>query len=113
MELSITAARSARLNQIVQVIFAQLLTVNKLTASVISLDFGRAGGGADQHEVVVHHRKSLDGKAFCDDFFLGDLVVNEQHVGVAPATHVDGLAGADRHHFHIDSGGLFVFLFMH
>ena len=36
----------------------------------------------------------LSGKTVGHEFFLGHLVVHEQHVGIAAAAHVDGLAGA-------------------
>ena len=72
---------------------------------VLALDLRRVSGRANQHEVVVHDRVALERIAFGHHFFFSRLVVNEQHIGVAPAAHVDGLAGADRHHFHVDAGG--------
>ena len=73
--------------------------------NVFAFGFGRVGGGANQHKVVVHDRKALDGKAFSDDFFLGHLVVHKQHVGVAAPAHVYRLAGADRHHLDLYARG--------
>lgn len=38
-------------------------------------------------------------------FFFGHLVVDEEHVGIAPARHVQRLAGAHGHHFDVNAAG--------
>ena len=73
---------------------------------VLALDPGRIGGRANQHKVVVHDRKTLDGKTFGHDFFFSHLVMHKQHVGIAASAHVDGLPGAYRHNLDVDTAGL-------
>ena len=76
---------------------------------VIAFGLGWIGGWANQHKVVVHNGKAFDGKAFGHDLLFGDLIMHKQDVGVAAAPHVDGLAGAQRHHLDLDATGLFEF----
>ena len=59
---------------------------------------------ADQDEVVVHHRVTLDAEAFRQEFLLRRFRVDEHDVGVAAAAGIERLAGALRDHLHIDSG---------
>ena len=75
--------------------------------NVPALYFCRISRWPDQHKIVVHHGKALDCEAFGDDFFFRHLVVHKQHVGIAAAAHVYGLAGADRDHFDVDARGIF------
>jgi hypothetical protein len=67
---------------------------------------GRVSPGADEHEVVVHDLLAPGRETVGDEFLFGHLVVHEQHVGIAAARHVDGLAGAQGHHLHVDARGL-------
>jgi hypothetical protein len=62
---------------------------------------------ANQHEVVVHHGPALDGKTIGNELFFSRRVVYKQHVGIAPAAHVQRLAGALGNHFHIHTSGFF------
>ena len=81
----------------------------KCANNVFAFGFSRVMGRTNQHEVVVHDCKAFDGKALGHDFFFSHLVVHKQHIGVAPATHVDGLASADGHHLDVNTGGFFKF----
>jgi hypothetical protein len=47
---------------------------------------------------------SLHAETVGDEFLLLRLGVHEQHVGVAAPAGVERLAGALRHHLHIDAG---------
>jgi len=72
---------------------------------VTAFGAGRVGLGADQHEVVVHDLLASRGKTVGHKLLFGHLVVHEEHVGIAPARHVDGLARAQRDHLHVDAAG--------
>ena len=73
-------------------------------------DVGHAGNpggialGADDDEVVVHDIEALHALAVGDELLLVGLGVHEQHVTVTVAGVLDRLAGADRHHAHLDPG---------
>ena len=67
-------------------------------------DAGRVLAEPDHDEVVVHDVEALDAAALGDELFLRRLVVHEQHVAVAVLRILDGLAGADRDHAHLDAG---------
>src|SRR5262245_4953309 len=55
-------------------------------------------------EIVVHHGVSFDAETVGDEFLLLRLGVHEQHIGVAASAGVERLAGALRHHLHVDAG---------
>ena len=71
---------------------------------VLALDAGRIALRPDQDEVVVHHRIALHAEAVGDELLLLRLGVHEHHVGVAAPAGVERLAGALRHHLHVDAG---------
>ena len=77
--------------------------------NVVALGFCGVGLGANEHKIVVHHLKALHYKAFGHCFFFGLFVMHQQHIGVAASAHVDGLPGAQCHHFHLNASGLFEF----
>ena len=58
----------------------------------------------DQHEVIVHNRIALQAKTFGEKFLLGRLGMHEHHIGIAAPGGVERLAGALRHHLHVDAG---------
>ena len=58
----------------------------------------------DQDEVVVHHLVAAHAVALGDELLLERPRVHEHHVGVAAPAHVERLAGAERHHAHLDAG---------
>ena len=76
-------------------------------SNVLAFGFGRVSGRANQHKVVVHHGKTLDGKTLGHGFFFCCLVMHKQHIGIAPATHVDGLARTHSNNFHVNACGFF------
>ena len=69
-----------------------------------ALDAGRIALRPDQDEVVVHHRIALHAEAFGDELLFLRLGMHEHHVGIAAAAGVERLAGALRHHLHVDAG---------
>src|SRR5215467_1719076 len=69
-----------------------------------ALDAGGVALRSDQDEIVVHDGVSLHAETVGDEFLLLRLDVHEQHVGVATSAGVERLAGALRHHLHIDAG---------
>ena len=69
-----------------------------------ALDAGRIALRTDQDEIIVHHGVSLHAETVGDEFLLLRLGVHEQHVGVAASAGVERLAGALRHHLHVDAG---------
>ena len=73
---------------------------------IVALGAHGVGLGAYQHEVVVHHGQALVGKTGGHKFFFGGGVVHKQHIGITPACHVDGLAGAHRDHLGVNPCGL-------
>ena len=73
---------------------------------VIALGACGVGLGANQHKVVVHHIKALGRKAVGHKLVFGHAVVHKQHIGIAPARHVNGLARAQCHHLDVDAVGL-------
>ena len=56
----------------------------------------------DQEELVVHHFEAFYAETLSDKFFLGRLVMDEQHIGVAILSQADGLPGADRENARFD-----------
>jgi len=66
----------------------------------------RVGFRTNQHKVVVHDFVPPGRVTVRNELLLRRLVVDEQHVSVAPARHVDGLPGSQRHHLHVDATGL-------
>src|SRR5215472_19102100 len=58
----------------------------------------------DQDEIVIHHGVALHARAFGDELLLLRLRMNEHDIGVAAPAGVERLAGALRHHFHVDAG---------
>ena len=81
-----------------------LIVLSAATMSFDALDAGRIALRADQDEVVVHHRIALHAEAFGEEFLFRRLGVHEHHVGVAAPAGVERLAGALRHHLHVDAG---------
>ena len=75
--------------------------------NVPAFGFGRVRLRTNQHEIVVHHRKALDGNTIGHHLFFGRRVVHKQHVGIAAPPHVQRLAGTQSDHFHIHPGGFF------
>jgi len=69
--------------------------------------FGRVGLGADDDEIVVHDFLALDAEALGDEFFLGGLVMDEDHIGIAAPRQIERLAGAQGDDAHLDAVGLF------
>ena len=69
-----------------------------------AFDTGGVALRADQDEIVVHHWVALHARAFGDEFLLLRLGMNEYDVGVAAPAGVERLAGALRHHLHVDAG---------
>ena len=59
---------------------------------------------ARQDEIVVHHLVAPHAVALGDELLLERPGVHEHHVGVAAPAHVERLAGAERHHAHLDAG---------
>src|SRR5262249_41615506 len=72
-------------------------------ASAPSVDAGRVALRSNQDESVVHHGVSFDAETVGNEFVLLRLGVHEQHVGVAASAGVERLAGALRHHLHVDA----------
>ena len=75
-------------------------------AAVMSLppfDVRRIRLRADEDEVVVHDRVTLDAFAFGEPFQLRRLVVDEHDVGIAAATDVERLARTDGDDAHVDA----------
>ena len=68
-----------------------------------SLNAGRIALRADQDEVVVHYRVTLDAESFRHEFLLREPRVDEHDVGVATAAGIDRLAGALRDDPHVNS----------
>ena len=71
---------------------------------VLALDAGRIALRADQDEVVVHDGVALHAEAVGDELLLLRLGMDEHHVGIAAPAGVERLAGALRHHLHVDAG---------
>jgi hypothetical protein len=71
-----------------------------------SRPFRLAGSGLRPHhdEIVVHHLAPLDEEPFGDRLLFGLLVVDERDIGVAALAQVERLAGAERHHAHLNPG---------
>ena len=69
-------------------------------------DMGGIGLRADQDEVVVHDLAAIDAVAGFQEFELGRLVVDEDHVGVAVLADRQGLAGSHRDNVHLDPARL-------
>ena len=68
------------------------------------LHLGRVRRGPQEHEVVPHHVASLGGVAFGDVGVFAGAVVHEHEVRVAALAQLEGLAGTDRDHLHLDAG---------
>jgi len=58
----------------------------------------------DQDEVVVHHRVPPDAETLGQELLLRRLGVHQHHVGIAAPAGIERLAGALRHHLHVDAG---------
>src|SRR6266851_6966760 len=69
---------------------------------VLALDAGGVALWPDQHEVVVHHVKTLHPKTFGEEFFFLRFGVDEYHVGVAAPCGVERLPCALRDHLDVD-----------
>ena len=69
-----------------------------------ALDAGRIALGADQHEVVVHHRVTLHAFSLGEKFLLCRFGVHKDDVSISAPAGIERLAGALRDDFHLDAG---------
>jgi hypothetical protein len=65
----------------------------------------RVGFGSDDDEVVIHHVASIDAVAVGHKLVLSGPIMHEQGIGITPHPKRKSLAGSNRNHVNVQSGG--------